>query len=167
MYLALPLDEAQENSHVIEYRLHDGTCSLVELAGVKDFLVLREENGERLLCLIGNRIYEYGSGGTLAGEKIAARWTSPVIAPQTLDVKRTVGRMSMLIEAENGGAVRLKLTDGERERTAEIPLGKGVNLIRQRLRLRGRTFRFSIENVDGCGMSLPDGLEILMEERER
>ena len=167
MYLALPLDGAMENSHVIEYRLHDGVCSLVELAGVKDFLVLREETGERLICLIGERIYEYGFGGTLAGEKIAARWTSPVIAPQTLDVKRTVGRMSMLIEAENGGAVRLRLTDGEKERIAEVPLKKGVNQIRQRLRLRGRTFRFSIENVDGCAMSLPDGLEILMEERER
>ena len=167
MYLALPLDGAQENSHVIEYRLHDGVCSLVELPGVKDFLVAREETGERLLCLIGDRVYEYGLGGTLAGEAISARWLSPVIVPSSLDVKRTVGRLSLMIEAENGGAVLLGLTDGETERTAEVPLQKGVNLIRQRLRLRGRTFRFSIENVDGCALSLPDGLEILMEERER
>ena len=167
MYLALPLDGAEENSHVIEYRLHDGTCSLVKLAGVREFLAVREEMGERLICLIGDRIYAYGEGGMLAGEPVEARWLSPVITPSSLDVKRTVSRMGMVIEAENGGAVRLVLTDGEKERTTVIPLKQGVNVVRQRMRIRGRTFRFSIENVDGCGMRLPDGLEILMEERER
>jgi len=167
MYLALPLDGAEGNSHVIEYRLHDGTCSLVALSGVRDWLVIREETGERLICLIGNGVYEYGTGGTLAGGAIEAKWLSPVIAPGTLDAERTVGRMSMMIEAETDGAVRLGLMSGGRERMKEIKLKKGVNLIRQRLRIRGRTFRFRIENVDGCALKLPDGLEIFMEERER
>ena len=167
MYLALPLDGAEENSHVIEYRLHDGTCSLVELPGVKEFLVVREEMGERLICLIGDRIYEYGVGGMLAGEKISARWTSPVIASSSLDVKRTVSRMSMVIEAEEEGAVRLGLMSGSEEKVMKVRLKQGMNLVRQRLRIRGRTFRFLIENVDGCGIRIPDGLEILMEERER
>lgn len=167
MYLALPLDGAQENSHVIEYRLHDGTCSLVSLAGVRDWLVLRGETGEKLICLIGDGIYEYGTGGTLAGNPVSARWVSPVIAPGALDGVRTVGRMSMMIEADEEGAVRLGLMSGEKKRVKEIPLKKGLNLIRQRLRIRGRTFRFTIENVDGCAIKLPDGMEILIEERER
>jgi len=62
MYLALPLDGAEENSHVLEYRLNERTCSLVALGGVQDWLVMREETGERLLCLIGNEICEYGVG---------------------------------------------------------------------------------------------------------
>ena len=167
MYLALPLDGAEENSHVIEYRLHDGICSLVELPGVRDWLVVREEQGERLICLIGQGVYEYGTGARLAGQPIRARWISPVIMPSTLDARRTVGRMSMIVEAEEEGALRLKLTSGDRERTKEVALKRGVNLIRQRLRIRGRSFRFGIENVDGCAVKLPDGLEILMEERER
>lgn len=167
MYLALPLDGAEENSHVIEYRLNDGTCSLVELPGVRDFLVLREESGEKLICLIGDTVYEYGAGGTLAGKPTAARWVSPVIAPSSLDIRRTVGRMSLVIEAEEDGGVRLGLMSGEKEKSSVIRLKKGANLIRQRIRIRGRTFRFFIENVDGCAIRLPDGLEILMEERER
>jgi len=167
MYLALPLDGAEENSHVIEYRLHDGVCSLVELPGVRDFLVLREETGEKLVCLIGDTVYEYGAGGTLAGRPAAARWVSPVIAPSSLDVRRTVGRMNLIIDAEEDGGIRLGLISGEREKSSVIRLKKGVNLIRQRIRIRGRTFRFFIETVDGCAVRLPDGLEIRMEERER
>ena len=167
MYLALPLDGAEKNSHVLEYRMHDGTCSLVELADVREFLVVREAMGERLICLIGNRIYEYGAGGQLAGQPIEARWISPVIMPSAMEAKRTVGRMSMIIEAEEDGAVRLGLVSAEKERKQVVPLRKGVNLIRKRIRIRGRTFRFTIENVNGCGMKLPGGLEILMEERGR
>ena len=167
MYLALPLDGAERNSHVLEYRLHDGTCSLVELADVRAFLAVRETMGEKLICLIGKRIYEYGAGGSLAGRPIAARWVSPVIMPSAMETKRTVGRMSMMIEAETDGAVRLGLESGERERKLVVPLRKGVNLVRQRIRIRGRAFRFTIENVDGCGLKLPGGLEILMEERGR
>lgn len=167
LYLSLPLDGAAENSHVIEYRLHDGCCSLVELPGVRDWLVVREETGDQLICLIGNSVYEYGRGGTLAGRKIAARWVSPVIMPATLDARRTVGRMCMMIEAEADGAVRLGLTSGGKGQMREIPLRKGLNLVRQRLRIRGRSFRFSIENAEGCAIRLPAGLEILMEERER
>lgn len=164
MYLALPLDGAEENSHVIEYRLHDRSCSMVTLAGVKDFLVIREENEERLICLIGDAVYEYGEGGTLAGERIDARWESPELVPGTLGAKRTVGRLSMVVEAEAGGGIRLGLTSGGKERVKEIKLAAGVSLIRQRLRIRGRTFKFWIENVNGCRLHLPDGLEILMEE---
>ena len=165
IYLALPLDGAQENSHVIEYRLSDGCCSVVTLAGVKDWLVLRGQMGEKLLCLVGSRVYEYGAGGRLAGQAIAARWLSPVITLDTLAARRTVGRVYMMVEAEgNGAAVRLTMMGGGARRSRMIPLMKGTNLIRTRIRARGRNFRFLLENVSGCALSFPDGIEMLIEE---
>ena len=142
MYLALPLDGAEENSHVVQYRLADGNCSVVELAGVKDWLVLRGADGEKLICLIGNGIFEYGAGIRLNGAAVGARWLSPVIALNTLTAKRTVGRMYLTAEAETDGAgIRLTLMGDRVRRSREIPLKKGTNLIRQRIRARGRTFR--------------------------
>ena len=167
MYLALPLDGARENSHVLEYRLNEKTCSLTALAGVRDFMVVRDGGGEKLLCLIGKEIHEYGCGGTLAGQSVEARWTSPEISMGTLAAKRTVGRMNLIAEAHaagGGNGLKLTLMSGEKERSRVIRLKEGMNMIRQRIRIRGRTFRFRIENVDGCSLTIPDGLEILLEE---
>ncbi len=167
MYLALPLDGETENSHVLEYRLGERSCSLVELKGITDWLTVREATGERLVCLIGDTIYEYGTGGTLAGQPVEAHWLSPVMTMGTLMAKRTAGRLLLLAEAHaagGGNGIRLTLISGGRERTAEIPMKEGLNLIRKRLRIRGRTLRFRIENMDGCALRLPDGMEMIWEE---
>ncbi|MBQ2955690.1 MAG: hypothetical protein IJE08_04435 [Clostridia bacterium] len=165
MYLALPLDGAEENSHVVEYRLSDGVCSVVTLGGVKDWLVKRDASGDRLLCLIGRMVYEYGKGRLLAGETIEARWTSPVVSMGTISARRTAGRIYLTVEAEeDGAAIILTMIGDGVKRSMRIELKKGVNLIRPRIRVRGRTFRFRIENADGCSLTLPDGMEILMEE---
>ncbi len=165
LYLALPLDGARENSHVLEYRLNEKCASLVEIAGVKEWLVVREEAGERLLCLVGKKIFEYGRGGLLNGSMVKAHWVSPEITLGTLTTKCTVGRICMAVEArEEGAEMRLVLMSGQKVREQRVRLGQGLNLIRQRLRMRGRTFRFRVENADGCELRFPDGMEIVLEE---
>ena len=170
LYLALPLDGAEENSHVVEYRLDEKTWSLVSLAGVRDWLVIREGTGERLLCLVGRRVYAYGRGDALAGELINACWISPELAPGALASRKTVRFLSMAVNARPaaGGecGVRLSLISGGRERSCVVYLPEGLSLIRRRLRIRGRSVRFRIENIDGCYLSLPDGMEIELEEDE-
>jgi len=165
LYLALALDGAAENSHVLEYRLNEKCASLVELSGVKEWLIVREDAGEKLVCLTGNRIVEYGRGALLNGAKVKAHWVSPEIALGTLTVKCTVGRICMAVEAsEEDVQMKLALMSGQRIRERKVRLVKGLNLIRQRLRIRGRSFRFRIENVDGCALKFPDGMEIVLEE---
>ncbi len=168
MYIALPLDGADENSHVLEYRLREGTYSLISLAGVRDFLLLRDGQSERLLCLIGEKVYEYGAGDMLAGEQIEAHWLSPYVTMDTLAAKRTVNRLCMTVEAQSldGQPPQMVLTliGGGRRCTKRIDLKEGVNLLRERLRLRARQFRFRIENAKGCRLHFPDGLEIILEE---
>ena len=90
-----------------------------------------------------------------------------MIPMDTLAAKRTVGRMNLIAEAhaaDGSTGMRLTLLSGDKEVSKEIRLKEGMNIIRQRLRIRGRTFRFRLENVDGCGLTIPDGLEILLEE---
>ncbi len=168
LYLALPLDGAAQNSHVIEYRLREGSYSLISLSGVRDWLVLREGQDERLLCLLGVQVYEYGQGDRFADVQIQAHWLSPWVTMNTLSAKRTVGRLCMAVEAHStDGAVpemMLSLIGGGKVRSRRIRLKQGVNLLRERIRLRARQFRFRIENVDGCRLVLPDGLEIILEE---
>jgi len=53
---------------------------------------------------------------------------------------------------------------GDKMRSREIRLNEGINLVRQRLRMRGHSFRFKLENTDGCEVILPRGIEILLEE---
>lgn len=167
LYLALPLDGAQQNSHVLEYRLSDGCCSLVALSGVRDFLVERNGTEERLICLVGKRVLEYGRGGTMDGLAIEAGWSSPVLAMETLTARRTAERISMTVMAEDmGGGMGMRLTvESEKgSRSREVRLKEGVNLVRQRVRIRGRTIRFRIESMYGCRLVFPAGMELLMEE---
>lgn len=167
VYLALPLDGAQENSHVLIYDTAGGCSSLVRLSGVKDWLVERGASGERLLCMTGRSICEFGTGGTLNGAPVEASWLSPQIRMGTLTARRTAGRMVMAAEAQDmggGTGMYLTLMSGEKERTVFVRLKEGMNLIRQRIRVRGRMFRFRIENAGGCRLKLPAGLEIILEE---
>ena len=40
----------------------------------------------------------------------------------------------------------------------------GLNEVRKRIKIRGRSFRFKIENIDGASLTLPAGMEIALEE---
>ena len=167
LYLALPLDGAEENSHLLAYGLDDGYWSLMDLSGVRDMLVVREGTGEKLLLLSGRQVLAWGAGDAFPGRAIAAAWLSPVMGMNALTAKRTVGRVCFAAEAQATGepaGVRLTMISGERERSREIPLADGLNLVRQRIRIRGRTFRFRLENMNGCRLTLPAGLEMILEE---
>jgi len=167
LYLALPLDGAEHNSHVLEYRINERCASLVALDGVQDWLVVRGEGGEKLLCLVRDCIYEYGAGTLLDGLPVEAHWLSPELTMGTLTAKRTAGRVCMVVDAQAcGGQIGLLLTllGAGRSRSIRIKLREGRNLVRQRIRIRGRTFRFRMENTDGCRLTFPDGMEIVLEE---
>ena len=58
----------------------------------------------------------------------------------------------------------ITLIGGGKRRTKCIELEEGINLLRERIRLRARQFRIRIENAQGCRLHFPDGLEILLEE---
>ena len=61
-------------------------------------------------------------------------------------------------------AIRITLFSDVKERTKLIPLKNGVNRIRKRVKIRGRVFRFCIENINGDPMSINKGMEIRIEE---
>ena len=75
----------------------------------------------------------------------------------------------MTVEAQSRNitmepAIRITLYSDVKERTKLIPLKNGVNRIRKRVKIRGRVFRFRIENVNGDPMSINKGMEIRIEE---
>ena len=74
----------------------------------------------------------------------------------------TVEAQSLRIGTEP--AIRITLYSDVKERTKLIPLKNGVNRIRKRVKIRGRVFRFRIENVNGDPISINKGMEIRIEE---
>lgn len=169
LYLAVPLDGSVFNTHVIEYDVSTGIYSIIALPGVDDWLVLREGQQETLLYLDGRTVYAYGKGYTFHGDSIDASWLSPEISCGSLSSKKSTGRIYLSVDAQSltvGGAPQLKLTmlaDGK-ARVKLIPLKNGVNRLRKRVKIRGRTFRFKIENVSGDPISIDSGIEIRVEE---
>ena len=169
IYLAVPLDGSIINTHVIEYNLYDGTYSIVELPGVDDWLLMREGQKETLLFLDGNGVYQYDMGYTFAGEPINAYWISPEISGSSMSARKTTGRIYMRIEARSLDIskqpyIKLTMSNGVKSREKLIRLNNGMNDIRKRIKIRGRTFRFKIENVDGNPITIHRGVEICTEE---
>jgi hypothetical protein len=169
IYLAVPLDGSAINTHVIEYDIKHGVYSLVSLAGVDDWLIMREGQKETLLFLNGETIYQYGAGNTFYGEDIDACWLSPEITCGTLSSRKQTGRIYMLVNATSidvdaEPSMKLTLYSGDKQREKVIPLKSGRNEIRKRVKIRGRTFRFKIENVDGNPLTIHRGIEIHVEE---
>lgn len=168
IYLALPLDGEAANSHVVEYNLRDGTYSMTDFAGITDWLVWREGQKETLLCLIGKKVYRYNEGSDYCGKSIEAYWMSPEITLGTLTTKKKVGRVYMSVEAdsltEKEPQIEVSLVSGKKNRTKLIPLKLGHTDVRKRIKVRGRSFRFLIKNVDGNPLRINRGMEIVLEE---
>lgn len=169
IYLSVPLDSAAANSHVIEYNLRDGTYSIMSFAGITDWLVHREGQTETLLCLVGSQIYRYDTGTNFCGQPINAYWTSPEISLGTLTTKKKVGRIYMSVNAQSldfqrDPSIRITLMSGNKTRSKEIPLKNGHNDVRKRIKVRGRSFRFRIENCNGDPLTINRGMEIVLEE---
>ena len=160
IYLALPLDGASENTHVARYSLSDGTWALLDLPGVKDFLLWREGQDEKLYCLTGEGLFLFEGGNkALPG----ARWITPVLPARRMN-RRRLGGARFPIEAESAGTLTLSaLSEGGRVER-RVSFDPGRSLVRQRLRLRGRSLRVALE-ADGEAMfALPDGMELDIEE---
>ena len=169
LYLAVPLDGSAINTHVVEYDVTTGVYSIIALPGVDDWLLLREGQSEKLLYLDADTIYAYGNGYTFHGEPIEARWTSPEISCGSLSSKKSTGRIYMTVDAQSldvtkEPVLKITLETDKKERTKLIPLKNGINRLRKRVKIRGRTFRFTLENVDGNPLSINSGIEIRVEE---
>lgn len=169
IYLAVPLDGSTINTHVIEYDVSTGVYSIVELPGVDDWLVLREGQKETLLYLDADTIYRYGVGYTFHGEPINASWISPEITCGSLSSKKSTGRIYMTVDAHSldinkTPELRITMYTDSKERTKLIQLKNGINRLRKRVKIRGRAFRFKIENVSGNPLSINKGVEIRIEE---
>ena len=160
IYLALPLDGASENTHVARYALSDGSWALLDIAGVRDFLLWREGQDERLYCLAGGRLLRFDGGdAALPG----ARWITPVLPARTTG-RRRLGRVCFPIEAEGPGEMTLTALSESGQAKKTVRFGKGRTILRQRLRLRGRALRLKIESEGGVLFSLPDGMALEIEE---
>jgi hypothetical protein len=142
----------------------------MEIPGVDDWLVLREGQKETLLFLSGDQLYRYNSGYTFYdGAPINAVWTTPWISCGSLASKKQTGRIYMSIMATSLDVTRqpmIKLTmlSGNKVRSKTLKLKSGVNEIRKRVKIRGRSFRFKIENVNGDPLTINRGVEIHIEE---
>lgn len=169
IYIAVPLDGSVMNTHVIEYNILDGTYNVVQYPGVDDWLILREGQKETLLFLNGRQIYRYDSGYTFDGTAINATWTSPYISCATLASKKSTGRIYMSVTATSLDVsrtpqIKLTMLSGTKTRTKIIKLKNGHNEIRKRVKIRGRMFRFRIQNVSGDPLTIHRGIEIHIEE---
>jgi hypothetical protein len=169
IYLAVPLDGSTINTHVIEYDTSTGVYSLIELPGVDDWLILREGQKETLLYLDGDKILRYGASYSFSGEPINASWISPEITCGSLASKKSTGRIYMTVDAQSlditkQPEMRITMFSDTKSRTKVIPLKNGINRLRKRVKIRGRAFRFKIENMNGDPLSINKGMEIRVEE---
>lgn len=164
IYLAVPLDGATGNSHVIEYSLADGMWALLDCAGIRDWLVRRDGQTETLLCLTENGLFAFGAGSDFGGQPINARWVSPILTLETRSTRKRTGRIYLSVFAPKPASMKLTMQSESGRAEKVIPLSQGLNIVRKRLRVRGRFIRFSIESADGAPFSLPSGLEIELEE---
>lgn len=170
IYLAVPLDGSIINTHVIEYDTTTGEYNLIALAGVDDWLVLREGQKETLLFLSDGQVYKYDSGYTFYdGAAINAVWTSPFMSCGSLASKKQTGRIYLSVNAASLDVTRqpeikLSMISGNKTRFKIIKLKSGVNEIRKRVKVRGRSFRFKIENQHGDPLTIHSGMEIHVEE---
>jgi len=141
----------------------------MDFAGIADWLIHRDGQTETLMCLVGDQVYQYDSGTSFCGKPIEAYWLSPEITLGTLTTKKKVGRIYMSVNAQSinvqkDPAVKITLTSGNKERSKTIQLKNGYNEVRKRIKVRGRSFRFRIENVDGNPLTINRGMEIVLEE---
>lgn len=170
MYIALPLDGSAINNAVIVYDMTTGIYTLIEDYRVDSWLVHHDGNGERLLFARGNRIMIM-EGDTNDGQQIDAHWLSPWFDGGTKSARKTSGRVYLSIEAKSLTDERpqIKLTmESEKKRREKVVTIKkdGMNVIRPRIKLRGRLLRMGIETVNGARITIFQGVQVKIESDE-
>ena len=171
MYVAVPLDGSEVNNAIIVYDMTNGIYTLIEDYRVDSWLVHHAENSEILLFTRAGRVMVM-DGETNDGRPIDAHWLSPWIDADTKSARKTSGRVYMAIEAESireGELPQIRLTmESEKKRREKIVTLKkeGVNVIRPRVKLRGRMLRMGIETVNGSRIAIQQGVQIKIESDE-
>ena len=164
MYIALPLDGAAANSHVLRYSLADDSWALLSLSGVRDFLIRRLGQREELLCLTGEGLFHLGAGDSFGAESVTGEWLSPELLGDKRTERKRTNRLRVTVETEKPGAITLftQSEQGRAERTIELPAG--VSILKPRLRVCGRRIRFGVRT--SAPVRLPEGLALEIEVDE-
>lgn len=171
MYIALPLDGSQMNNAVIIFDMTTGIYTLIENYRVDSWLVHHADGGEQLLFARGNAMMIM-EGDTNDGSPINGRWLSPWFDTGTKSAKKTSGRIYMSIEARSlliGEEPKIMLTmESEKKKREKIITIKkaGMNVIRPRVKIRGRMLRMGIETVDGARITIHRGIQMKVESDE-
>lgn len=170
MYIALPLDGSAINNAVIIYDMTTGIYTLISDYRVDSWLVHHEAGGEKLLFARGRSLMSM-EGDKNDGALINAHWLSPWFDSGTKSAKKTSGRVYMSIEAksmtEDLPKIKLTMQSEKKKREKIITIKRnGLNVIRPRVKLRGRMLRMGIETVDGVRLTIHPGVQIKIESDE-
>lgn len=170
MYIALPLDGSELNNAVIVFDMITGIYTLIENYRADSWLVHHEAGGEKLLFSRGASVMVM-DGDTDDGKRVDAHWLSPWFESGTKSAKKTSGRVYMSIEArsltEELPQIRLTMQSEKKKREKIITIKKeGLNIIRPRVKIRGRLLRMGIETVDGARVTIHQGIQIKIESDE-
>lgn len=171
MYVALPLDGSTVNNAIVLYDMSEGIYTLIENFRVDSWLVHHTDSSETLLFARGNMLMEM-EGDTNAGEIMNAHWLSPWFDSGTKSARKSTGRVYMTVEGRSltGNArpqLLLTMESEKKRRVKTIELKRdGINVIRPRVKVRGRLLRFGIETVDGARLTIHQGIQIRIEGDE-
>lgn len=161
IYLAVPLDNADENSHVIRYSLCDDSWALLSCAGIRDWLIWREGQSEELLCLTADGLFQFGTGDTFGETPVRGEWLSPELLSDVRARRKRTGRLYATVQSSQSGTVTLytQSEQGRAEKTLSIE--PGISLLKPRLRVCGRHLRFGLSTE--APIRLPEGLSLEIE----
>ena len=164
MYIALPLDGAASNSHVLRYSLADDSWALLSLSGVRDFLICRDGQKEELLCLTGEGLFRLGTGDGFGAENVTGEWLSPMLLGDRRVERKRTNRLRVTVEAEKAGAITLFTQSEQNRAECTISLPAGISVLKPRLRVCGRRVRFGLKT--SAPVRLPEGLALEIEVDE-
>lgn len=170
MYVALPTDGSETNNAVIVWDMTENIYTLLTEYRVDSWLVYHDNGKEELLFTRGDRVMTM-SGGTNDGAPINAHWISPWFDAGSKSARKTSGRVYMTVEAESlteaPAQIMLTMESEKKKRSKIIEIKKsGINVIRPRVKLRGRLLRMGIETVNGSGLTIYQGVQIKIENDE-
>lgn len=171
MYIAVPLDGSTVNNAVIVYDMTENIYTLIENYRVDSWIVHHVGESEKLLFSRGNRLMEM-AGDTNEGEAIDARWVSPWFDAGTKSARKTSGRVYMAISGRSPDdtrrpTIRLTMESEKKKREKIVELKRdGLNVIRPRVKLRGRVLRMGIETMFGTRLTIKQGIQIKVESDE-
>lgn len=170
MYVAMPIDGSAVNNAVLVWDMTENIYTLMTDYRVDSWLVHHTDDGEKLLFARAGKIMVM-EGDTNDGEMINARWVSPWFDAGSKSARKTSGRIYMSLRAympDGGNArIRLRMESEKKVREKIIEIKKdGVNVIRPRVKLRGRVLRMSIETVEGARVAIQQGLQMKIEKDE-